>query len=85
MWRAVFLEFLGTTIFLFVITAVLINEKDVVSIGFAIGLAIAILAHVFGPITGGHFNPAITIATFITGNVGAIKGVFYIIAQMVGG
>jgi aquaporin Z len=30
-----------------------------------VGLAIFIMAQVFGPISGGHFNPAVTIAVLI--------------------
>ena len=79
------MEFLGTTIFLFLVTAVLINPSSNITIAFAIGLAIAIIAHVLGPISGGHFNPAITLGTLVTGDSGFIKTFLYICAQLVGG
>lgn len=85
-WRAVFIEFLGTTLFVMLVTALLTNDPpDIVRISFAIGLAIAVLAHVFGPISGGHFNPAIALGTIITGDVGIARGAAYFIAQLFGG
>ena len=84
-WRAVFVEFFGTTLFLFLLTAVLINPTSSFTIAFAIGLAIAILARVFGPISRGHSNPAITVGTMVTGDSGIVKAFFYIAAQLIGG
>lgn len=84
-WRAVMVEFMGTSCFIYLVTAVLIHQSDIVTVAFAIGLAIAVLAHVFGPISGGHFNPAITVGTIVTGDVKIIKAVCYIIAQIAGG
>jgi MIP family channel proteins len=37
-----------------------------------------------GHISGGHYNPAVTIALFVGGKIGALKGVAYIVAQLVG-
>lgn len=84
-WRAVFVEFFATTLFLYFVTALLVTSPDLITISFGIGLAIAILAHVFGPISGGHFNTAITIGTIVTGDVSIVKAVCYIMAQVVGG
>lgn len=84
-WRALFVEFFGTTLFLFLVTAVLIHSTVVLTNGFCIGLAIAVLAHILGPLSGGHFNPAITMGTIVTGDSGFIKACFYIGAQLVGG
>lgn len=57
------------------------------------GLVAASLAHAFGlfvavsvgaNISGGHVNPAVTFGAFIGGNITLIKGVLYIIAQLLG-
>lgn len=48
--------------------------------GLAIGLMIAAAGH----ISGGHYNPAVTIGMFIGGRIGAIKAVAYIAAQLIG-
>jgi len=86
-WRAVFIEFFGTTLFLLLVTAVLTVAvgENIVRISFAVGLAIAVLVHVFGPISGAHFNPAITLGTLVTGDCGVFQALFYIIAQLLGG
>jgi len=53
-----------------------------VSIG--IGLAIASHAQAFGHVSGGHLNPAVTLGMIVGGNIAVLKGIFYILAQMVG-
>ncbi|GKC29539.1 aquaporin TIP1-1-like protein [Tanacetum coccineum] len=57
------------------------------------GLVAAALSHAFGlfvavaiaaNISGGHVNPAVTFGCFIGGNITLLRGVFYIIAQLLG-
>lgn len=84
-WRSVFIEFFGTTIFLFLVTAVCVSAPGTLAISCAIGLAISVLAHILGPLSGGHFNPAITFGTLVTSDSGIFKGCFYILAQLLGG
>ena len=43
-----------------------------------------VLTWIGAPISGGHFNPAITIGHIVTGNIMLFKGILYIIAQLVG-
>ena len=49
------------------------------------GLIIAIFASAFGAISGGHFNPAVTIAMMVSKRIKPDLGLGYIIAQVVGG
>jgi aquaporin Z len=49
--------------------------------GLAIGLMIAALGHV----SGGHFNPAVTLPMLATGQISVTRAVSYIVAQLVGG
>ena len=35
-------------------------------------------------ISGGHLNPAVTLATMVTGHIGLIKGCAYILCQICG-
>lgn len=35
-------------------------------------------------ISGGHLNPAVTLATMVTGHIGLIKGCAYILCQLCG-
>ena len=54
----------------------------VVPFAFGLGLLAAIFA--FGAISGGHFNPAVTIAMILDRRTPPLEGVFYIVAQIIG-
>lgn len=85
-------EVLGTFFFLFVsfaAIAVTVDHPDVfgtpgivVAVGFGFGLALAIFA--FGHISGGHFNPAVTLGLVAGGRFPAKEVLGYWIAQLAG-
>ena len=54
----------------------------VVPFSFGFGLLAAIFA--FGHISGGHFNPAVTVGIVLDKRLPALEGVFYILAQIIG-
>lgn len=58
---------------------------NLVAVGLAHGLAIALMAGALGAISGGHFNPAVTISMLATGNIKLTRAVVYIVAQLLGG
>lgn len=60
------------------------NGGTLVMVALAHGLAIGLMIAAAGHISGGHYNPAVTIALFISGKIGAIKSVAYIIVQLLG-
>lgn len=70
-------EFIGTLFFLYIVLA----TKNALAIGAA--LAIAIL--VGGKISGGNFNPAITIMMAAAGKLPMNDVLPYILAQVAGG
>ena len=74
---AVLVEFLGTFIFLSVIVAT--------GNPWAIGATLAVLAFLGGSISGGHFNPAVTIMTMYNRGIASESAVAYIVAQVVAG
>jgi aquaporin Z len=51
----------------------------------AIGAVIMVMVYSGGHISGGHYNPAITLAALVRGRVGLPDAVGYWIAQLVGG
>jgi aquaporin Z len=63
---------------------VLTQGQDIVAIGIATGLAIGIMVAAGGHISGGHFNPAITLGVLATRRISVPDAVAYIVAQMVG-
>ena len=50
----------------------------------ATGAGLVVLIHVFGPVSGAHFNPAVTLAFLLRGQGDGRSAAAYIAAQMVG-
>ena len=71
-------EFLGTLILVFV---------GLTSSGnwLAIGVALAICIYLGGPISGGSYNPAITISYLATNKINTSEFVLYIVFEILGG
>ena len=70
-------EFLGTLFFLYVILAT--------GQPLAIGAALAVAIMVGGPISGGMFNPAVSVMMVAAGKMKSADLVPYILAQVAGG
>lgn len=49
------------------------------------GAILVVLILVFGPISGAHFNPAVTLAFAMRKEIGALDSLFYVAAQIIGG
>ena len=50
----------------------------------ATGLAVAAAMIAFGYVSGGHFNPAITLGNLIAGRIRPVAALAYVVAQVVG-
>jgi aquaporin Z len=70
-------EFLGTTMLVFVIFAT--------GNWLAIGAALAIAVLLGGPISGGAFNPAVAISLYNAGKLAKSDLIPYIIVEILGG
>jgi len=90
MLRACLAEGLGTFILVFAGTGAVV--VDVVSHGavthlgvsFVFGAVVSALIYTFGPISGAHFNPAVTLALASMGRF-PIMGIFpYLLSQLLG-
>ena len=64
--------------------AVLSSGGSIVAIAFGFGLALLIGLYMFGSVSGGYFNPAVTLAQLIRGKITAADAVGYIVAQLTG-
>lgn len=53
-------------------------------VALAHGLAIAIMVSAFGHVSGGHFNPAITIGFWVTKRLNTVDTIAYWVAQLAG-
>jgi aquaporin Z len=92
MSKRLFAEFFGTFWLVFggCGSAVLAAAFPQLGIGFlgvalAFGLTVVTMAYAVGHISGGHFNPAITVGLFAGGRFAAKDMIPYVIAQVIGG
>lgn len=78
------LVFLGGLSVVVVTTAEFSANANVVIPALAHGLALVVIAFVYGGISGAHVNPAITISLLMGGKVKALDAAVYIVMQVVG-
>ncbi len=93
-WQRLCAEFIGTFLFVFFAAGVVCADQGLrsagqpgiglVGIALARGLAFAILVCALSQVSGGHFNPAITIGAWVTRKIGSLQALFYGIAQILG-
>jgi MIP family channel proteins len=53
-------------------------------VALAHGLALAVLVSALGAVSGGHFNPAVTLAVWIMGKITPMRAGLYVVAQLIG-
>ncbi len=89
--RTYLVEFLGTFLFMLIgysavggIPNASAPAPNLLVVPFAFGLGLLAAIFAFGHISGGHFNPAVSIAMALDGRTTPIDAVGYIVAQIVG-
>ena len=89
--RAYLAELLGTFMFMMVgytsfaaISLAAPATTGIVVVPFAFGLGLLAAIFAFGHISGGHYNPAVTMAMVLDKRTTAVEAVGYIIAQIIG-
>jgi aquaporin TIP len=84
--RPLIVEFIGTFALIFMGAGAIIvtGGHDLVAIAFAHGLAIGLNIAAGGHISGGLFNPAVTLGLVIGQKLDWLKGVAYAVIQCVG-
>jgi len=91
LWRSTLAEMFGMALFLCSVSLVaqdwsanVDRSSNNMEIGLGIGLSITTCAVIIGHVSGGHLNPAVTLAMACVGNISILRAFFYIIAQMIG-
>lgn len=87
-WQKYAAELLGTFVLVFGGTTALVASigtgLGLVAIAFAFGLALLAGLYAFGEVSGGHYNPAVSLAMFLDGRLSGSELVRYWAAQFVG-
>ncbi len=76
-------EFVGT--FFFVMTIALVATPNHPLAPLVIGTTLMVVVFMGGHVSGGHFNPAVSLAVFLRGKLPAADLPPYILAQVLGG
>ncbi|XP_023248640.1 neurogenic protein big brain-like [Copidosoma floridanum] len=90
-WRAVAVECFATFLFAFVVAGSAVapatsnSGLNALTTAVATGFAIAAVQLIFGPVSGGHVNPAVTVSFALSRKVSAFRAIAYGLAQCGGG
>lgn len=88
-WHKYAAELLGTFILVFggstALAGSLLSPTVLVVTALAFGLALLAGLYAFGEVSGGHFNPAVSLAMFLAGRLPSGELVRYWLAQFAGG
>jgi aquaporin Z len=77
-------ELLGAFFLVFVIGMVSIDPSSVYFIPFIIGLTLSVIIFIGGHISGGYYNPAVTVAVLLQNDLSGLQAIGYIISQLIG-
>src|SRR6201984_3428837 len=81
--RKCIVEFIGTFFLVFVIGCV--SSQAHVPLGpLAIGVALMVMIFAGGHISGGHYNPAVTLGAWIRGACTGVEAGSYVVVQVIG-
>ncbi|HEY4665824.1 MAG TPA: aquaporin [Anaerolineales bacterium] len=84
--KALTAEFVGTFALIFIgAGAGAIGAGGLVGVALAHGLVLVAVAAAYGPISGAHINPAVTIALWFGRQIKAAEAAGYIVVQLLGG
>ena len=70
----------------FILLSVILNASSFGNMApLTIGLALTIAIAIGGAISGGHFNPVVTLVMLLKNQLSQNNALFYVIAQVIGG
>ncbi|MGH3446702.1 MAG: MIP/aquaporin family protein [Nocardioidaceae bacterium] len=80
--RRYFAELIGMFIFMLAVFGAFVSESQLAPLG--IGAALMVMVYAGGHVSGGHFNPAVSISAWLRGRLPAADLGPYIASQLVG-
>jgi aquaporin Z len=80
--RRYFTEFIGT--FFFVLTIALVVTQRDPTAPLIIGSVLMVVVYMGAPVSGGHYNPAVSLALFLRGKLSRSDLLPYLVAQVLG-
>src|SRR5256712_4983361 len=85
-WRKGVAEFIRAFTLIFIGAGAIISTggTDLVVIALAHGLAIGVMASAFAHISGGHFNPAVTLGALVGRQISLRLALLYWVSQLLG-
>jgi aquaporin Z len=81
--RALVVEFIGTFFLVFTVGMVVIDPGAGILAPVAIGSVLAVMIYAGGHISGGHYNPAVTLGVLLRGRATPPQAVGYWVVQVV--
>ena len=87
--RACLAEFLAMHLFVLLccgcaMVTLALPNPNLMMVAASFGFGIMCLASIFGALSGGHINSAVSLGLFVAGRTSLVKTIFYTIAQMFG-
>jgi len=81
--RKYLVEFIGTFFLVFTVCCAVVKGGPLAPL--AIGSALMVMVYAGGHVSGGHFNPAVTLAVMLRGRIGSAEAGVYWVTQLVAG
>jgi MIP family channel proteins len=78
-------EMIGAFALVFVGVLAMANGASLTGVALAHGLVIGVMVAALGHVSGGHFNPAVTFAFWLSRRISGAQAVVYAVAQVFGG
>ncbi|MGD9621851.1 MAG: MIP/aquaporin family protein [Mycolicibacterium sp.] len=60
-------EFIGMFVFMFAVLGIVASKADVAATAIGVGAVLMVMVYAGGHVSGGHFNPAVSIAAYFRG------------------
>uniref|UniRef100_A0A1B0BDQ0 Aquaporin n=1 Tax=Glossina palpalis gambiensis TaxID=67801 RepID=A0A1B0BDQ0_9MUSC len=84
LWKSAIAEFFGSLLLNIFAGAAFAQGEDIIFKAFSSGLGIYIVNVIIGKLSGGHINPAVTVAMLISRRITIARAFLYIISQCCG-